>query len=89
MTAHLSRRTLLGAVPSLAMPMALLPASVVEAGADSPILRLYGQWLAARERFADAPDDECEALFPQISALPPDSNDSTSIPATIDSMQRR
>ena len=49
MNAHLSRRTLLGAVPTLAAPMALLPGSIAEAAAETPILSLYRQWAALKD----------------------------------------
>lgn len=71
MTAHLSRRTLLGAVPTLAAPMALLPAALAEASSEGPILALYRQWAPIRAAMLEGhrTDAEVPRLYPLLLAL--------------------
>lgn len=49
--------------------MTLLPASIAEASAETPILRLYREWLATYASFTGATDEEADALYPQITAI--------------------
>lgn len=71
MNALVSRRALLGAVPTLAAPMALLSASIAEASAETPILQLYRQWAPIRAAMFDGhrTDAEVSRLYPPLRAL--------------------
>lgn len=71
MNALVSSRALLGAVPTLAAPMALLPASVADAAAETPILSLYRQWAPIRAAMSDGSrtDAEVSRLYPPLHAL--------------------
>lgn len=69
MNALVSRRAILAAAPSLAAPMALLPASIAEASADTPLLALYRQWQGLHARFVAVPDEESDAAYHAMRAV--------------------
>jgi hypothetical protein len=49
--------------------MALLPASIGEAAADSPILQLYRQWAPIHAALADADAATMDALYPRARSI--------------------